>query len=104
MNYCTASKIQRGNPYGMIPNAIHKTRTTPNHVRQWKINQKHPETDKDQYSGKFHPLRNRTKNQRGSNDREHELIHAKYTLRNPESVVCVRRSTHVFEKKVLRAA
>src|SRR4029077_18065727 len=55
----STSKIDRSDLRGRVPNSVHPAIDSPDHVRDWKIAGKHPDSDKNKHSREFHPLRNR---------------------------------------------
>jgi hypothetical protein len=53
---CPTGKIDRSDFGGGVPNSIHPSIDSPDHVRDGKIDDKHPDPDKNEDSCEFHPL------------------------------------------------
>ncbi len=83
VNDSATGKINRFNTGSGIPDSIHKPGNSPDHVGHGEIHKEHPEPNKDQYGGVFHPLSDRTDNESWRNDRKHQLIHGVDVLRHP---------------------
>src|SRR5436190_16114726 len=86
-----------------IPNTIHESINSPNHVRLWKVNDKHPQRHEYANRCELHAFGDGSDDQRGSNNREHQLIHGEYVLRNPGRIIRVRRGIDTFEKSKAKA-
>ena len=81
-----------------IPNTIHQPIDSPNHVSEREINHDHPEGHEEQDGGELHAFRNRAHDQRGSDDREHHLIHGEHIMGNPVGIVRVRSGCDVLQE------
>ena len=71
MDHGAAGKVDRFNLRGRIPHSIHQAIDAPNHVRERKVNDKHPECYEYQDGGKLHTFSDRADDQSGSNNGEH---------------------------------
>src|SRR5205085_1084782 len=72
-----------------IPDTIHETIDTPNHVSEGEVDDEHPKSNKEDDGGEFHAFSNRSNDQSRSDDGKHHLIHGENVMRNPIRIVCI---------------
>ena len=104
VDHCAAGEIDRSNFRARIPNAVHPSVDSPDHVGERKINDEHPDADEDEDGDESDSFSNRTDDQGRRDDRKHQLIHRENVLRNPKGVIAVGLGVDSAKKRKLQSA
>src|SRR6516225_5535180 len=104
MNNCAAGKVDCFNGGIRIPDAVHESGDSPDHMCHREINQEHPAPDEYQQRRVFYALGDGAHDQSRSDYRKHQLEHRVDVLRYPERVIGVGHGSDAIKEEVFGPA
>ena len=97
-----ARKIERGK--APAERGVQEAAAAPDHVRERQVDDGRPQRHEEQQRAELHALGERTRNERGRDDGEHQLIDHEGLLRNRRRIRRVRLRADAVHERIREAA